>query len=173
MRLPILAALVIAAPLAAQSAPPQSPPKVCETQPERRQFDFWIGEWEVRTVNGAVAGKSSVQSISGGCALLENWTSSNGGNGKSINAYKPAIKQWQQYWIGQDGNPVEFRESTFDGKSIAFIARMPAMGNTPAGIMRLTFTPMPDGTVRQHGENSTDDGKTWSTQYDFRYHRVK
>ena len=46
--------------------------------------------------DGHPAGSSVVQSVSGGCALLENWTSGSGGHGKSLNAYNPAIKQWQQ-----------------------------------------------------------------------------
>jgi len=37
----------------------------------------------------------------------------------------------------------------------------------------MTFSRLPDGNVRQHGENSTDDGKTWTTTFDFKYVRVK
>jgi hypothetical protein len=165
MRLSIALCITCLATAGLRAQTPQ-PPTPCAAPAERHQFDFWIGDWEVRNPAGAVAGKSSVYVISGGCALLENWTGAGGGQGKSINTYNPAIKQWQQYWIGQDGNPVEFRESTYDGKSIAFIARR------PSAVSRLTFTPMPDGTVRQHAETSTDDGKTWKTQYDFSYHRV-
>ena len=77
------------------------------------------------------AGSSSVQSVSGGCALLENWSSVNGGHGKSLNAYNPAVGQWQQYWIGQDGNPTEFRESSWVGSSIVFRAHVPAAGKVP------------------------------------------
>ena len=38
-------------------------------------------------------------------------------------------------------------------------------------VNRLSFTPLPNGTVRQHGEQSTDHGKTWTTLYDLYYHR--
>ena len=36
---------------------------------------------------------------------------------------------------------------------------------------RMTLSPNPDGSVRQHGEFSTDDGKTWQPAYDFTYRK--
>jgi len=148
-------------------------PTPCADVAERHRFDFWIGEWEVTTKGGTRVGSSVVQSVSGGCALLENWTNAQGGQGKSLNAFNPAAGQWQQYWIGQDGNPVEFRESTWAGGSIVFRAHAPAAGTTPATEQRLTFSPIDSATVRQLGEQSTDGGTTWKTTYDFYYQRKK
>ena len=171
----LLLSSVLIAPctLAAQTSPPAKAPTPCVDVAERHRFDFWIGEWEVTTPAGGRAGTSSVQSVSGGCALLENWTSANGGHGKSLNAFNPAVGQWQQYWIGQDGNPAEFRESTWSGPSIVFRAHAPAAAQSPATEMRLTFTPLDSNTVQQHGESSTDGGATWKTTYLFVYHRKR
>jgi hypothetical protein len=152
---------------------PKKAPTPCADASERHRFDFWIGEWEVTTPAGGHAGESSVQSASGGCALLENWSSANGGHGKSLNAYNPVVRQWQQYWIGQDGNPTEFRESAWVGSSIVFRAHIPATAKSPATESRLTFTPVDANTVRQLGESSTDGGATWKTTYDFLYHRKR
>src|ERR1700730_9605975 len=91
--------------------PVPKPAVTCASEPERHRFDFWIGEWDVTTPAGSPAGRSSIQSVSGGCALLENWTSLKGGTGKSLNASNPFIKQWQQFWIGQDGQVAEYRNS--------------------------------------------------------------
>jgi hypothetical protein len=175
----LISSLVAPSSLTAQSVPAaqtSAPPKAatpCVDAPERHRFDFWIGEWAVTTPAGGHAGTSSVQSVSGGCALLENWTSANGGHGKSLNAFNPAVGQWQQYWIGQDGNPVEFRESTWSGKSIVFRAHAAASSKSPAMEMRLTFTPVDSSTVQQHGESSSDGGTTWKTTYLFLYHRQR
>lgn len=152
----------------ASSPQPAGPPTVCVNDPERHRFDFWIGKWNVTTQGGTTVGSSVIEPVSGGCALLENWTSARGGKGKSLNAYNPAIKEWQQYWIGQDGIPTEFRSSAFDGKSLTFFVKDPA---APLKINRLTFTPVDQATVRQHAEASADGGKTWTTSYDFYYHR--
>lgn len=143
-------------------------PTPCANEPERHRFDFWIGEWRVTTKAGSPVGSSVIQSVSGGCALLENWTGLNGGQGKSLNAYNPLIHAWQQYWIGQDGAVTEFRSSEFDGKSLTFFNRDNAK---PSAIGRLSFTPQDSVTVRQLSETSSDGGKSWTTQYDFYYHR--
>ena len=166
-----IAILVLAAASTVTSA--QTPastraPAPCAADPDRHRFDFWIGEWDVTTKSGTPQGRSVIQSVSGGCALLENWTSARGGNGKSLNAYNPQIGQWQQYWIGQDGLVTEFRSSQFDGKSLTFFEKNEAR---PDSVGRLSFTPVDSATVRQHGEISTDGGKTWRTTFDLYYHR--
>ncbi len=146
----------------------QTAPRPCADDIERHRFDFWIGEWNVTTEGGTPVGSSVIESVSGGCALLENWTSNRGGHGKSLNTYNPARHQWQQFWIGQDGGVGEYRSSNFDGKSLAFFIRGEA---DSLALQRLTFTPVDSATVRQHSEASKDGGKSWTTQYDFHYHR--
>lgn len=142
----------------------------CADDPERRKFDFWAGEWSVTTAGGAVVGSSSVQIINGGCSLLENWTSARGSTGKSLNSFNPAISKWQQYWVDQTGGVTEFRDSEWRSGSLSFLAKGTQPNGSPM-LQRLTFSPVSDSVVRQHGERSTDDGKTWSTTYDFYYHR--
>jgi hypothetical protein len=146
-------------------------PTPCADAPERRRFDFWLGEWDVTAPDGRPAGTSSIQPVSGGCALLENWTDTRGSAGKSLTTFNPAVGQWQQYWIGQDGNPVEYRESAWAGSSLVLRARFAATPTAPAVVLRLTFTPLDSSTVRQHSVRSTDDGATWKELYDFTYHR--
>jgi hypothetical protein len=152
-------------------AGPATPPMPCANAPDNRAFDFWAGDWDVTTLGGTPVGKSSVQVVSGGCALLENWTAANGGNGKSLSSYNAIEKRWQQYWVGSGGGVTEYRDSEWIGRSLSFIAHPPAGGAPPTAIVKLTFSAMPDGAVRQHGEQSLDQGTSWSTTYDFYYHR--
>jgi hypothetical protein len=172
-RVAALAALVVVARVSPgqTGASPASgpPPSPCAGNPDRHRFDFWVGEWQVTTPDGHVVGSSSVQSMAGGCGLLENWTASNGTTGKSLNAFNPVAKQWQQYWVGQGGAVTEYRESEWHDGSLSFIARPTGAAAQP--MQRLTFTPVNDSTVRQHGELSKDGGSTWTTTYDFYYHR--
>jgi hypothetical protein len=144
----------------------------CRGQPEARRFDFWVGEWDVQNAAGQPVGKSSIQLIAGDCGLLENWTDGRGSTGKSINAYNPATKSWQQFWVGQFGGVTEYRESTWSGTTLVYIARGTRPDGTPV-LQRLCFTPLSTDKVRQHGELSTDGGSTWTTGYDFTYVRRK
>jgi tetratricopeptide (TPR) repeat protein len=143
----------------------------CKDDPDSRRFDFWIGEWDVKTVQGALAGRSVIEPIAGGCGLLENWFDGTGIGGKSLNSYNRAIKQWQQFWVGRMGEVTEYRESSWENGSLIF--RSTALRNGAPSLVRLTFTPRADGTVRQFGEMSVDSGRTWSAQYELIYHRKK
>jgi hypothetical protein len=141
----------------------QIPPAVPPPSAQSHQFDFWLGEWEVTTRGGKVAGTSRIESIAKGRGLLENWTSAGGGDGKSLNAYNPAKQQWQQYWVGADGSVLELAGG-LDAKGNMVLAN-------PTN--RITWTLGADGSVRQLWETTDDDGKTWTVAFDGLYRRKK
>ncbi len=143
----------------------------CLTRKESRMFDFWVGEWDVKNPQGQPAGRSSVQLLLEGCTLLENWTDMQGGGGKSLNSYNTDTKQWQQFWTDQYGRVTEYRESEWIDGSLRFSAKQ-IMPQGPA-LLHMTFTPINPDLVRQFGEMSTDDGKTWVPTFDLYYHRKK
>lgn len=151
----------------------QTPPTPCMSDPNARKFDFWVGDWDVSPASApsAVVGHSVVQRVSGGCALLENWTAGNGTDGKSLNTYNAPLGHWQQFWVGSGGSVTEYRDSEWHGDTLVYLAH----SLSPQGpfLQRLSFSLLADGTVRQFGEISTDDGKTWTVGYDFRYRKKR
>tara|TARA_R110002126_G_scaffold198299_1_gene345897 strand:- start:29 stop:247 length:219 start_codon:yes stop_codon:yes gene_type:complete len=44
-------------------------PAPCSSE-QHRQFDFWVGEWEVKNPNNEVVGNSIIEIVSNDCALL-------------------------------------------------------------------------------------------------------
>jgi hypothetical protein len=145
------------------------PPAPCATDSLRRRFDFWVGNWRVTGPAGAEVGRSQVQVVSGGCGLLENWYEARGTQGKSLSTYDPAVGQWRQFWIGQQGAVTDYSRSEWHDGTLTFYA---ASTKAAAPQQRLSFTPVDANTVRQHGESSSDGGKSWTTSYDLMYHRV-
>ncbi len=145
----------------------------CMNNPRVREFDFWIGEWEVYgTGTDTYAGHSIVQKISGGCALLENWKSSVS-EGKSLNFIDDSTNTWRQVWVGSYpmGKQV-FTNGVYRDSAMRFIfATRDAQGHPQIG--RFIFYNMGPERVRQFNEVSSDGGKTWVTSYDFTYKRVK
>jgi tetratricopeptide (TPR) repeat protein len=136
----------------------------CEHTPENRQFDFWIGEWNVETTTGQPAGTSKVERILNGCALLENW--SGGDEGKSLNIYNANKKQWQQFWVDAGGEVHEYSGNLVNGE-MEFEG--PASDHAGHRTMRrMMFTKLDGGRVRQKGEVSPD-GTTWSVEYELIY----
>ncbi len=135
-----------------------------------RQFDFWTGDWVVRNVSGKEVGRNSIQLEQHGCALIERWTSADGNTGVSLNFYDPAARAWRQHWISP-GAVLAMQGGLVDG---AMVLEGPLQyvkeGRTT--LLRGTWTLLPDGRVRQHFVESTDQGKTWTDWFDGYYSRI-
>jgi hypothetical protein len=140
----------------------------CKAAPQFRQFDFWIGEWEAKNPQGLVGGTSSIQLILGTCIIYENWTGTSGTNGKSFNIYDTTDKKWHQTWVDDKGTFAHYIGGFVNGRMV-LVADTIVSGKKM--LAKMTFTKLADGSVRQHGENSADDGKTWTTSFDFTYVR--
>jgi hypothetical protein len=148
----------------ATAAPAATPPP-CQ-EPERRQFDFWLGDWEVATADGTVRGRNVIESIEGGCALRESYVTGRGYSGTSYNFFDPVRKLWHQTWIDNQGSPL-YLDGNFEA------GRMVLRGDLGGTLQRITWTPLADGRVRQLWESSTDGGSTWTTAFDGYYSRRK
>ena len=147
---------------------PPPPPAPC-TSEKHRQFDFWLGEWDV-TQNGQAAGHNRIERVHAGCALAENWTSANSAfSGSSFNIYDQANDKWHQTWVDSTGTLLELDGGLVDGKMVLAGKRPGADGGWV--INRITFTPNEDGSVRQLWESSSD-GSSWTTVFDGHYVRV-
>lgn len=144
-------------------------PIPCIAIPETSQFDFWLGEWEVFNPQGQLAGVSRIEKIANGCGLLENWTNSLDLSGKSINFYDPYTKKWHQYWIDYEGIPIRFLGVYEDG-AMKFMGESFSVDGKRT-LTRMTFFNLGADTVRQLGEDSTDEGKTWTVSFDLKYIR--
>ena len=145
----------------------------CMQDAHAREFDFWIGDWDVFvTGTTTYAGHNTIQMISGGCALLENWDNS-AGNGKSINYVDPVTGKWKQAWAGSYSNGIqEFVNGEYKDSAMRFVFEAKdAHGKKQIG--RFIFYNQGQGKVRQFNETSADEGKTWITAYDFTYIRKK
>lgn len=168
--LPILFAAMLS--LSLHQTPPQQPPQAPPTckGPEHRQFDFWVGSWNV-TVNGKPTGTNRIESGHQGCVLIEHWTAVGGGTGISLNFYDRQRRQWHQTWIGSSGGALYLNGGLKDGAMVLQSSAVPQPGGGTI-IHRITWSPLAGGDVRQHWESSTDNGKTWTTAFDGRYSRA-
>jgi hypothetical protein len=143
----------------------------CAHRAENRQLDFWLGDWEVRSPEGTVAGQNSITVENTDCWIHEHWNGGLGGAGESFNYYNATTRRWHQTWVDDQGEIAEFDGAFKDGAMrLEGYRQGPGQSRVPA---RLTLTPNQDGTVRQLGENSTDGGKTWTVLYDFIYAKHK
>jgi len=157
----------------------QSNPFPCMDDKRAREFDFWVGEWDVyKNGTNVLAGISKIEMASGGCMILENWTSKGATpfNGKSMNYVNPSTGKWEQLWIGSDGihtnNPQKFIDGEYRDGAMRFTFEQITQQNQKQ-IGRFIFYNNGPDEVRQFNEVSSDNGKTWTTVYDFIYKRRK
>ena len=159
-------ALCVPAALAGQASPPR-----CDA-PEYRQLDFWVGDWDVTWKQTAtVVGANDVTLEEDGCLVHEHWTGTQGGTGQSFNYYDRQDGKWHQLWVSSSGNVLALSGQVHDG-AMAYTGEA-AGPDGKRTLHRLTFTPNPDGSVRQHWQVSSDNGATWTDSFDGTYRRKK
>ena len=165
-----VASTLSASPLAAETAAPSPPATASCDSAQQRQFDFWLGQWDVTNPAGQLAGHSRIEAILGGCVLLENWDSPSGVSGKSFNIFNAATGQWEQFWVDNRGSRLHLSGGLEAGNMV--LRGVQDTADTKTGFKqreRITWTPNADGSVRQRWETSVDDGKTWKTSFDGLY----
>ena len=153
----------------AESAPPAPPPPACASE-EHAALDFWVGEWEVyNATNDAKVAESSIERVAGGCVIRETWMPLRGSGGTSMSMINHRTGRWQQVWVGGNGTRVDFEGGPVAGEMVLTGYWDDLGGPGVHGLVRMTYTGNPDGSVRQYGEGSTDHGKTWQSSFDLIY----
>lgn len=156
--------------LLAAAASAQQPARNPCAGPEHRQFDFWVGDWEVTDSAGTtVYGRNRIAREEDGCLVHESWAGSRGGTGQSLNFYNPAKQAWEQVWVGNDGLVLQIT-GALRGTSMVLEGEAPGEGGKRT-LQRAAWTPQSDGRVRQFWEQSADGGKTWTVAFDGWYRR--
>lgn len=147
--------LLVALPLSAATKP-------CTT-PEHRQFDFWLGDWDVYDVSDdkTVAATVRIESILGDCVLHELYEDPSGLKGESFSIHDAPRGVWHQTWVTNRGQLIKL-----EGKKRGDVMYFEA--STIDTLYRATWKP--EGKdVHQWAETSTDGGKTWKQWYDLRF----
>lgn len=171
--LPLLALWPLAATVAPASAQGLPPPPACEA-PEHRQFDFWLGEWEVTggPKLDTIVGRNAIVRVASGCALREHWINSGGRDGHSLNVYDRDTKRWTQFWIGSDGVVLRLEGGLRDDGAMAMEGVLPD-GQGGLQRQRIVWTPRDDGSVEQRWDTSDDDGAHWQLSFLGIYRRLR
>jgi hypothetical protein len=137
-----------------------APGEPCRTG-HYRDFDFWLGDWNVVSPPGSVpvVGTNRIRSEVDGCVVAEYWAGTGGLHGWSLNAYDPRTGQWNQHWVAEGGMNLRMSGGLVGNAMVMSGPRV-----TPAGatvIDRTTWTPQIGGGVTQFWDISTDGGVTY------------
>jgi hypothetical protein len=148
--------------------------KSCDALPYHL-LDFWVGDWDVVSPQGERQGSNRIEKILGGCAILEHWRDTQGGEGKSLFYYQPAGRIWKQVWVTDTAAVKEKTMLTsYSGRGLRFQGELPKKAGGTY-LDRTTLVPLADGRVQQVIEISLDGGRTWARQHRWEglYSRMK
>jgi len=132
--------------------------------PLHHELDFWLGSWEV-VENHEVVATSTIESVSGGCAIRETYRQKDGYHGMSLSFHDPVLGKWRQTWIDSTGSVGEFHGAFSDGAM-----RFEGETHTAAGkrVYRRMSLERDGAGILQKSLRSMD-GATWAPHYEIRY----
>jgi hypothetical protein len=150
------------------------------SSPDYHQFDFWIGQWDIKQkilkADGTwfeAGARTNVSPILGGCAIMEEWHGDvfffwegmekpEPLKGFSVRAFDGKTNQWTISWMDTLHLRFSEFEGTFrDGRG-EFFRKRPNEQKKET-ITRITFSDITPASVHWDLAVSTDDGQSWKT----------
>lgn len=150
----------------------QNNPKPCSSS-EARQFDFWVGEWQLTWDDGkggVATGTNSVTQLFDGCVIQENFKdTAQSFLGMSVSMYSTILNKWQQTWVDNQGAYLDFIGEFKDGKMT--LERNFTTANGKKHFQRMIFYNISKNELDWNWEKSEDEGKTWTLAWKIQYKR--
>jgi hypothetical protein len=142
------------------------------TSPEARQFDFWIGEWDLTWDNKGKKdkGTNTITAEYGGCVIQEKFDGKPGMEftGMSVSIFDKRDKKWKQAWVDDQGGYFDLVGEFKDGE-MHLIHQQPQKG--PKVLNRMRFFNIKTDSLDWGWEKSTDSGETWTVMWEVYYQR--
>jgi hypothetical protein len=142
-------------------------PEVC-ADAHYREFDFWIGDWDVFDVErpSAIVAHARVELILNRCVLHEIYEDLDGHKGESFSLYDATRKTWHQSWVNDSGYLLTI-EGNLQGASMI----LEGLDHLPSDKLRQVRGEWrPDGQgAREIAWRSTDGGATWVAWFDLSF----
>jgi len=125
-----------------------------------RQFDFWVGQWNVSVPPGSQIATSIISSDLDGCAIMEDYRQNGGFQGRSMSVYDQATGRWYQTFVDNVA-AASFRLSGgLEGDRMVMTGSQPvfsfATGTVRQRDVTVTWSPLDGGRVNQRFLTSFD-----------------
>jgi hypothetical protein len=170
-----VASLFVASALCAQQAPATPP---CQ-RPEQRQFDFWVGDWDLASP-GSKSGElihhhNTIKRILGSCIVQENFVGSDAPEqapqllGTSISVFDVNSAQWKQTWVDNQGSYLDFTGEFKDNQMI--LSREATRPDGTHVMQRMVWKNIRPNEFDWSWERSKDNGQTWEVLWPIHYKR--
>lgn len=135
---------------------------------EYQEFDFWVGNWTVYSVDGKEIGKNTIVKMQKGCVLQENWRARN--TGTSYNFFDRADSLWHQVWISSTGNVLNLEGGLDENGAMVLKSKLTkgAKGNY---YNQVIWSKNEDGSVTQKWDILNEEGEPVSKAFEGIYRK--
>ena len=174
-RIQWIVASVLAAALMA-FAQTSTPAKPCAAA-EFRQFDFWVGDWDLTWLgqNGGpeLHGHNRIERELGDCVIHEHFTDQAEPpfQGTSVSTFTPQLGKWQQTWVDNQGSYLDFVGEFKDGQMV--LGREATGKDGKKFQQRMVWKNIKGDSLDWSWERSDDGGATWKVLWPIHYVRRK
>jgi hypothetical protein len=135
---------------------------------EARQFDFWVGEWELTWEGGQ--GNNVIRPTMGGCVIEENFSAPEGQYfGKSVSTYNANTGVWHQTWVDNNAGYLDFTGGMEGDQMI--LSREATNAEGAIVIQRMVFYNIEHKQFDWKWERSLDQGASWEALWNIHYER--
>ena len=130
-----------------------------------REFDFWVGDWEVFDIGSPnKVADAQVDAILDRCVLRET-TRHHGHKGQSFTIYDATRNVWHQTWVTNRGELLQIEGKLENGQMVL------SGKNQQGSLVRGAWGTV-NREVRETAVTSTDDGRTWQPWFDLVFRRT-
>ena len=141
-------------------------------QPEARQFDFWLGEWNMFWGEGqnTETGTNSITSELRECMIEENFVSDGLDPfvGRSISVYDARVGRWKQTWTDNRGGYLDF-VGGWEGDRMLLAREV--ISDSLQFTQRMVWYNITKSSLEWKWERSDDHGESWQLLWHISYSR--
>jgi hypothetical protein len=139
------------------------------SNPESRQFDFWLGDWAITNANGSNEASSRVYLALGQYLVVESWDDGRNHKGENLFAYNADDKTWHGMFADNQGRVHVFTGNVSGGRAEFY---GPSQGPSGEAVLnRIRVVRLATNKVEQSWEKSTDNGASWTVVFKGEYAR--
>lgn len=147
--------------------------------PEFRQFDFWVGAWELswpasETSEGKPGrGTNRIEIAYDQCVIVEHFDGRPGMTlqGTSVSTFNREKHQWQQTWVDNSGSYLDFTGEFKNGQMV--LVREAVTREGKKVLQRMVWKNITADSLDWSWERSMDGGRTWKVAWPIHYQRTK
>lgn len=148
------------------------------TSTEARQFDFWVGVWDLTWPAEQIGGEpgdtsegtNRIDKLFGQCAIEENFSTADGGFlGRSLSVYDTQLGIWRQTWVDSTGGYL-LVTGEFGGGRME-LRTEPLAREDETVIQRMVFRDIEHDSMKWDWQGSRDGGGTWNDLWNISYQR--